>query len=104
MMPAGELAASGTFSAVEFTKLRTADSAGEGNDVECGECHSVAVLLMRDETELFVLKPRSQAQSSDRAIGAAPSRRGIRTTQRRRRATRFPVPAALFQATPCKGA
>jgi hypothetical protein len=43
MMPAGELAASGTFSAVEFTKFRGTDSAGEGNDVECSECHSVAV-------------------------------------------------------------
>ena len=41
MISTGELTAPGALSAVKLTKLGAAESAGEGNDVDCSKSHSV---------------------------------------------------------------
>ena len=51
MISTGELAASGAFSTVKLAKLRAADGADEGNDVERSKSHSVIVPSMIDELD-----------------------------------------------------
>ena len=51
MISTGEPAAPRTFSTAKLTKFQTANSAGEGNDVERSKSHSVIVPSMIDELD-----------------------------------------------------